>query len=158
MQPNPNAFPTKDTEFALVDYTGNDKYRNFDITQEEEQDDSKLEEHGVSTDSLNPILSFYEGPVPITDTLAADPAPMATFLWKNHSSEDVSSGYVAIYFLKRALVRGMLQAIDIWENENPLSQYKLGIEVKAIFAKNHPYLQQHGPGEPTKESCSFTRS
>ena len=33
MFPNPNAFPTKDTEFALVGYTSDEKYRAFDISQ-----------------------------------------------------------------------------------------------------------------------------
>ena len=122
MFPNPNAFPTKDTEFALVGYSNDDRYRAFDISQALNQDDSKLEEHGLAIDDLDPNAGFYDGPVPITDTLAADPAPMATFLWQNHSREDASSGYTAIYFLKRALAKGMLQAINIWEEKNPLTQ------------------------------------
>ena len=92
MQPNPNAFPTKDTEFALVGYIDNDKYKSFDIALEKEQDDSKLKEHEILTEVMNPDAAFYEGPVPITDTLAAVPAPMVTFMWQNHSREDASSG------------------------------------------------------------------
>ena len=113
MQPNPNAFPTKDTEFALVGYTDSERYRSFDISQALNHDDSKLEDHGVCIDDLDPNAAFFEGPLPITDAMASDPAPMATFLWQNHSREDASSGYVAIYFLKRALAKGMLQAINI---------------------------------------------
>ena len=75
---------------------------------------------------------------------------MATLLWQNHSREDARSGYRAIFFLKRALARGILQAINLWEEKNPLTQYKVGIEVKAIFAKNHPNLQYPSSGEPTK--------
>ena len=105
MQPNPNAFPTKDTEFALVGYTDSERYRSFDISQVFNHDDSKLEDHGLAIDDLDPNAAFFEGPVPITDTLAADPAPMATFLWQNHSKEEASAGYAAIYFLKREIGR-----------------------------------------------------
>ena len=113
----------------MVGYTDNEKYRSFDVSQEWEQDDTKLKEHDVLTKILNPNAFLYEGPVRITDTLASNPVPMATFLWQNHGKERVTYGYAAIYFLKRTLVKGMLHAMDVWEEGNPYPQYKLGIEV-----------------------------
>ena len=72
------------------------------------------------------------------------------FLWQNCSREEVKSGYIAIFFLKRVLAKGMLQAMDTWEEKNPYSQFKLVIEVKAIFNKNHLHMQHPGQEEPTK--------
>lgn len=137
MQPEPNAFPTKDTEFTLVGYTDNDKYRSFDISQEYQQDDTELQKLiPVDIDTLNPSSSFYQGPIRLNDRFASDPPPMATFQWRNHSKSDVT-GYIAVYYLKRELAKGMLKAIEIWETEQPHSQYKVGIEVKAVFKKLH---------------------
>ena len=60
MQPVKDAFPTKDTEFTLVGYTDNDKYRAFDISQEYQQDDTELQKLiPVDVDTLNPSSSFY---------------------------------------------------------------------------------------------------
>lgn len=138
MYPVKDAFPTKDVEFALVGYTDNDKYRSFNISQADQQDDAQLRQKiGAEIDKLNPSASLYVGPTLITDNFASDPAPMATYQWANHSKSEVS-GYKSVYFLKRALADAMIQAINLWQENNEEAQFKLGIEVKAIFSKAHP--------------------
>ena len=96
-----------------------------------------------------PKTSFYYGPIRITDTFASDPTPMATFLWQNHSMKEVT-GYASVFFLKRALTKAMTTAINTWQEENHWGQFKLCIEVKTIFKKNHFHMKD--PEEKKSES------
>ena len=135
MYPVKDAFPTKDVEFTLVGYTDNEKYRSFDITDASKQDNAQLRQKiGAEIDKLNPSASLYVSPTLISDNFASDPAPMATYQWVNHSKSEVSR-YKSVYFLKRALADAMIQAINLWQENNEEAQFKLGIEVKAIFSK-----------------------
>ena len=67
---------------------------------------------------------------------------MATYRWKNVSNPAVNN-YAALYHLKRWLATGIDTAISMWcaskKSENPgvVPEYKVGVEVKALFKKNH---------------------
>ena len=65
---------------------------------------------------------------------------IATYRWKNASDPAVHD-YAALYHLKRWLATD--KAINMWceskKKENPgvVPEYKVGVEVKALFKKNH---------------------
>ena len=67
---------------------------------------------------------------------------MATYRWKNASSPAVHD-YAALYHLKHWLATDIDAAISVWcaskKKENPgvVPEYKVGVEVKALFKKNH---------------------
>ena len=67
---------------------------------------------------------------------------MATYRWKNASDPAVHD-YAALYHLKHLLATGIDTAINMWcaskKKENPevVPEYKVGVEVKALFKKNH---------------------
>ena len=67
---------------------------------------------------------------------------MATHRWKNASDPTVND-YAAIYYLKHWLATGIDIAISMCctskkkkENLRVIPEYKVGIEVKALFKKN----------------------
>ena len=67
---------------------------------------------------------------------------MATYRWKNASNPAVHD-YAALYHLKCWLATGIDTAITMWctskkkENSEAVPKYKVGVEVKALFKKNH---------------------
>ena len=67
---------------------------------------------------------------------------MATYRWKN-ASDPAIHDYAALFHLKRWLATGIDMAINMWcaskkkENPGAVPEYKVGIEVKALFKKNH---------------------
>ena len=67
---------------------------------------------------------------------------MATYRWKNASNPAVHD-YAALYHLKRWLATGIDTAINMWcaskkkEKSGAVPEYKVGVEVKALFKKNH---------------------
>ena len=67
---------------------------------------------------------------------------MATYRWKNTSDPTVDD-YAALYHLKHWLATGIDTAINMWcaskkkENSGAVPEYKVGVEVKALFKKNH---------------------
>ena len=66
---------------------------------------------------------------------------MATYRWKNVSNPAVHD-YAALYHLKYWLAMGIDTAISMWgaskkkENSEAVPEYKVGVEVKALFKKN----------------------
>ena len=81
----------------------------------------------------------YRGPECIDDPLGSS---MATYRWKNVSDPAVHD-YAALYHLKRWLASAIDTAINMWcaskksENSGAVPEYKVGVEVKALFKKNH---------------------
>ena len=76
---------------------------------------------------------------------------MATYKWKNTSSPAVHD-YAALYHLKHWLAIGIDTAITMWceskKKENlgvVVPEYKVGVEVKALFKKNHIDLLNPSP-------------
>ena len=75
---------------------------------------------------------------------------MATYRWKNASNPAVHN-YDALYHLKRWLGIGIDTAISMWcaskkkENSGAVPEYKVGVEVKALFKKNHIDLLNPSP-------------
>ena len=67
---------------------------------------------------------------------------MATYRWKNASNPAVHN-YDALCHLKCWLGIGIDTAISMWcaskkkENSKAVPEYKVGVEVKALFKKNH---------------------
>ena len=49
--------------------------------------------------------------------------------------------YLSLYHIKRQIVNAILECVDKWNKQQHHSTFKLGIEVKAVFTKNHPSIQ-----------------
>ena len=81
----------------------------------------------------------YKGTECIDNPLGSS---MATYRWKNASNPAVHD-YAALYHLKCWHGIGIGTAITMWcaskkkENSGAVPEYKVGIEVKALFKKNH---------------------
>ena len=140
---NTDAFPVNDTEYSVVDPAVNSGFTKFDYRDQHAQNDDQLKAHGVNIDEVQDQAStgqvVYRGPVCIDDPLGSS---MTTYRWKN-ASDPVIHGYAALYHLKRLLATGIDTAISMWcaskkkENPGAVPEYKVGIEVKALFKKNH---------------------
>ena len=100
--------------------------------------------HGVKLSEVKKQAStrdqvVYRGPECINDPLNSS---MATYRWKNASSPAVNN-YDTLYHLKHWLATDIDTAINMWcaskKSENPgaVPEYKVGVEVKALFKKNH---------------------
>ena len=67
---------------------------------------------------------------------------MATYRWKNAFNPAVHD-YAALYHLRHLLGIGIDTAINMWcaskkkENSGAVPEYKVGVEVKALFKKNY---------------------
>ena len=136
MQPNANAFPTKDVEFSLVGTTSDRLYKRFDITTPGDMDNTEIQKY-VNPELLDPRREIFEDLEDITDEYASSPPPMQTIRYRVKKEAMGVVGYLAIYFMKLGLCRGILFAIDRWNQKIPESEYKIGVEVKAMFTKSH---------------------
>ena len=140
---NTDAFPVNGTEYSVVDPAVNSVFRKFDYKNQEAQNDEQLKAHGVKLDEVKDQASTgqvdYRGPVCVGDPLGNS---MATYRWKNASNTAVNN-YAALFHLKHLLAIGTDTAINMWcaskKKENPgvVPEYKVGVEVKALFKKNH---------------------
>ena len=155
---NTDAFPVNDTEYSVVDPAVNSLFRKFDYKKQEAQNDEQLKAHGVNPTEVKKQASttgqiVYKGPVCIGDPLSSS---MATYRWKNASNPAVHD-YAALYHLKCWLATGIDTAINMWcaskkkENSGAVPEYKVGIEVKALFKKNHIDLLNPSPEAETLE-------
>ena len=149
---NTDAFPTNDTEYSVVDPAVNTLFRKFDYKKQEEQKDEQLfKAHRVNPTEVKSQAStgqvVYKGPVCIDDPLNSS---MATYRWKNASNPAVNN-YDALFHLKCLLATGIDTAINMWcaskkkENSGVVPEYKVGVEVKALFKKNHIDLLNPSP-------------
>ena len=111
MQPNPNAFPTKDVEFTLVGNTSDPNYKPFNIARplliNYEQIKSK-----VDLSNLDPNFEVFSKPENITDKFASGSLPMMTLRWKNKRSAKEVNGYAALFYLKMVLCSCMMSSIS----------------------------------------------
>ena len=141
---NTDAFPVNDTEYSVIDPAVNSLFRKFDYKNKGAQNDEQLfKAHGVNLDEVQKQASTgqvdYRGPECIDDPLGSS---MATYRWKNASNPAVHD-YAALYHLKCWLATGIDTAISMWcaskkkENSGAVPEYKVGVEVKALFKKNH---------------------
>ena len=89
----------------------------------------------------------YRGAECTDDPLSSS---MATYRWKN-TSNPVIHDYAALFHLKHWLATGIDTAINMWcaskkkENSEVVPEYKVGVEVKALFKKNHIDLLNPSP-------------
>ena len=141
---NTDAFPSKDTDYTLVDPATNTTYQKFDYLDQRAQHNDQLKAHGVVLAEVQQQAAtgqaVYRGPECLDDPLSS--SSMATYRWKNASDPAVHD-YAALYHLKHWLATGIDTAINMWcaskQRENPGAEpeYKVGVEVKALFKKNH---------------------
>ena len=137
---NTDAFPSKDTDYTLVDPATNTTYQKFDYLGQRAQHNDQLKAHGVVLTEVQQQATtgqaVYRGPECINDPLSS--SNMATHRWKNASDPAVHD-YAALYHLKHWLVTGIDTAVNMWcvskQRENPGAEpeYKVGVEVKALF-------------------------
>ena len=155
---NTDAFPVNDTEYSVVDPAVNSSFTKFDYKDQEAQNDDQLKVHGVNLDEVQKQASTgqvdYRRPECIDDPLSSS---MATYRWKNASDPAVHD-YAALFHLKRWLATGIDTAINMWcaskkkEKSRAVPEYKVGVEVKALFKKNHIDLLNPNPeAEALKE-------
>ena len=43
--------------------------------------------------------------------------------------------------MKRQIAKAILKCVDLWNTEHRHPTFRIGIEVKAVFTKNHPSIQ-----------------
>ena len=85
----------------------------------------------------------YEGPVPIIDPLST---AMQTYRYVNHTKDKSVCGYLYLYHVKRQIAKAILECINLWNEQHRHPTFKIGIEVKAVFSKNHPSVQNPDVG------------
>ena len=136
--PSPNAFPFASQEFALVGDTADARYPSFDISQPDSFIDDALREH-INMDAAHvqevADVVQYKGPVAIVDPLST---AMQTYRYVNHTKSKEVHGYLSLYHVKRQIAKAILECVDLWNSQHRHPTFKIGIEVKAVFTKNHP--------------------
>ena len=139
--PSPNAFPFASKEFALVGDTADARYPSFDISQPDTFVDNTLHAHidmGTAHAQEEAEVVQYEGPVPIVDPLST---AMQTYHYVNQTKDKSICSYLSLYHVKRQITKAILECIDLWNEQKRHPTFKIGIEVKAVFTKNHPNIQ-----------------
>ena len=80
----------------------------------------------------------YEGPIPIVDPLST---AMQTYRYVNRTKDKSVCRYLSLYHVKRQIAKAILECVDLWNEQHRHPTFKIGIEVKAVFTKNHPSIQ-----------------
>ena len=155
IDPSPNAFPFASQEFALVGDTADARYPSFDISQPESFVDDALHAH-INMDTARTQeeaeVVQYEGPVPIVDLLST---AMQTYRYVNHTKDKSIRRYLSLYHVKRQIAKAILECVDLWNEQNRHPTFKIGIEVKAVFTKNHPNVQNSEMPSLTEHQIMF---
>ena len=150
--PSPNAFPFASQEFALVGDTADARYLSFDISQTDSFIDDALREH-INMDAAHAQeaadIVQYEGPTPIVDPLST---AMQTYRYVNRTKRKEVHGYLSLYHVKRQIAKAIMECVDLWNEQHRHTTFKIGIEVKAVFTKNHPSIQ-NPEADPIVEHC-----
>ena len=141
IDPSPNAFPFASQEFALVGDTADARYPAFDISQPDTFVDDALQAHinmEAARQQEAADVVQYEGPVPIVDPLST---AMQTYRYINRTKDKSVHSYLSLYHVKRQIAKAILECVDLWNEQHRHPTFKIGIEVKAVFTKNHPSIQ-----------------
>ena len=59
----------------------------------------------------------------------------------NRTKSKEVRGYLSLYHVKRQITKAIMECVDLWNTEQQHPTFKIGIEVKAVFTKNHPSIQ-----------------
>ena len=138
---SPNAFPFASQEFALVGDTVDTRYPSFDILQPDTFVDDALHAHidmAAAHQQEEADIVEYQGPIPIVDPLNT---AMQTYRYVNHTKSKEVCGYLSLYHVKRQVTKAILKCVDLWNSQQHHPTFKIGIEVKSVFTKNHPSVQ-----------------
>ena len=150
MEPNPNGFPLNDAEYQEIGVIGDPNYQPFDIRVIPGDQYDRLTAHGVDVPAeleQGDQAFFVHEACPIYDPLQPGvnvPDTLEMYVWHNHSSKRVR-GVAVLLHLKREMCGVIEEVIRDWCAHYPNQQYKVGVEVKAIFKK-----VLHGWQEPDK--------
>ena len=66
---------------------------------------------------------------------------MQTYRYVNRTKSKEVRGYLSLYHVKRQIAKAIMECVDLWNQEQRHPTFKIGIEVKAVFTKNHPNVQ-----------------
>ena len=66
---------------------------------------------------------------------------MQTYRYVNRTKDKSIRGYLSLYHVKRQIAKAILDCVDLWNEQHRHPTFKIGIEVKAVFTKNHPNVQ-----------------
>ena len=153
--PSPNAFPFTSQEFALVGDTSDARYPSFDISQTDSFIDDALREH-INMDAAHAQEAAdvvqYEGPVAIVDPLST---AMQAYRYVNRTKSKEVRGYLSLYHVKRQIAKAIMECVDLWNTEQCHPTFKIGIEVKVVFTKNHPSIQNPEADPITEHQIMF---
>ena len=61
-----------------------------------------------------------------------------TYRYVNRTKDKSVCGYLSLYHVKRQIAKAILECVDLWNTQQCYLTFKIGIEVKAVFTKNHP--------------------
>ena len=59
----------------------------------------------------------------------------------NRTKDKSVCGYLSLYHVKRQIVKAILECVDLWNQQQHHPTFKIWIEVKAVFTKNHSSVQ-----------------
>ena len=147
MDPNPNAFPLRDTKFHRIGDTSDPQYVPLDIRCFPALHNPAAEEFrtlaahkiDIATELACSDRVFFvcDRPLAIEDPLwpgPNEPDTKETFVWFNHSGKELH-GLPILFHLKREACRALEGVVRWWSIHFPHAQYKIGLKVKAIFKK-----------------------
>ena len=147
MDPNPNAFPLRDTEFHRIGDTSNPQYAPLDIRRFPALHDPAAEEfHTLAAHKINitaelarsdRVFFVCDRPLAVEDPLRPgpnEPDTKETFVWFNHLGKELRRLPI-LFHLKREACRALESVVRWWALRFPHAQFKIGLEVKAIFKK-----------------------
>ena len=77
---------------------------------------------------------------------------MQAYYYVNKAKDKEAHGYLSLYHLKRKIAKAILECVDLWNKQQLHPTFKIKIEVKAVFIKNHENVQN------SDTDCSPTES
>ena len=152
MEPNPNRFPLNDAKYQEISVISDPNYKPFDIWVTPGDQYNWLTAHIVDVAAelaKGDQVFFVHEAHPIYNPLQPGdnmPVALETYVWHNHSNKKLR-GVVVLLHLKHEMCRALKEVIRDWCAHYPNQQYKVGLEVKAIFKKKKV---MYGWQEPNK--------
>ena len=63
------------------------------------------------------------------------------YQYVNCTKDKSVCSYLSLYHMKRQIAKAILECVDLWNEKHRHPTFKIGIEVKAVFTKNHEHMQ-----------------
>ena len=71
---------------------------------------------------------------------------MQMYRYVSCTKDKTIHSYLSLYHVKQQIAKAILECVDLWNSQQRNPTFKIGIEVKAVFTKNHPSIQNPEAG------------